>query len=286
MNKLNSSISEQMNLPNDLNWELPEKEFQRFKDLVYQYSGINLTDEKRNLLRARLSKLIRKRGITSFEEYFRIFKNDNSGMELVELIDAVSTNVTSFFRENAHFEFLKMRVLPDLVEKNAKRIRFWSAACSTGEEPYSIIISVKPFLKTIDSCDFKLLASDISTKTLSAAKLGTYSFEKVNNLPGNIIQDNFTKTANGYQLKPDNKKYVTFARINLLEKYPFSGPFDVIFCRNVMIYFDRKTREKLINRLYDYLTPGGYLFIGHSENLSLISNSFKSVMPAVYQRQQ
>lgn len=269
--------------------DLSAKEFDRFRALIYEHSGINLTDDKRDLLRARLGKRMRQQGLASYDDYLKMIDRDKSGQEIIHLIDAVSTNVTFFFREQAHFDFLKTVVLPGIRKKagpgGRSRIRFWSAGCSTGEEPYSLAMTVSPLIEAMGNrWDLKILASDISTKVLTKAKLGVYSRTTVKGLNQTHIDEFFTGGNGTLMVRPEIKSLITFARVNLQKKFPFRGPFDVIFCRNVMIYFDQATQERLVAKFYDYLTPGGFLFIGHSENLSMVRHQFSYVKPAVYRK--
>jgi len=256
--------------------------------LIYSSSGISLSDDKKHLLRNRLGKLIRQGGFASYEEYYNHVVEDSSGQELIRLIDRISTNLTYFFREPKHFELLRESVIPALLEekrrKGVRRLRVWSAACSTGEEPYSLLMTFLPLIEPLNAWDFRLLGSDISTQVLARAKAGIYSKEQIKGQEAIQISRFFERISTGLTIKPAVKKYVTFARINLQEPFPVKGPFDLIFCRNVMIYFDQETRARLINRFHEVLAPGGHLFIGHSENLTGLQHQFKYVCPAVYRK--
>ncbi len=267
---------------------MSDQEFFSLQQLIYRHSGIRLTEEKRDLLRARLGGRIRELKMANYREYYELVVNDPSGQELVRLIDAISTNLTYFFREPSHFELLRKEVLPALLadknKRGQRRIRFWSAGCSSGEEPYSLLMIVLPLLKPASAWDFKLLASDISTKVLAAARAGVYGLEQVKRLNPVQIEQYFERLAEGLGVSVLIKSFITFARINLLEPFPFQGPFEVIFCRNVMIYFDRPTQQKVVNKFWDYLSPGGHLFIGHSENLTGLDHRFRFVRPAVYRK--
>jgi chemotaxis protein methyltransferase CheR len=268
--------------------ELSAEDFELFRSLIYSSSGITLSQEKVHLLRNRLAKLLRQGSFTSYRDYYDHITADKSGQELIRLIDRISTNLTYFFREPKHFQLLKSSVLPVLVEekrrKGERRLRVWSAACSTGEEPYSLLMTVLPFLEPLSAWDFRLLGSDISTQVLAKAKAGIYSKNQIKGQDALIISRFFEKSPSGLIIKPSLKRYITFARINLQEPFPVKGPFDLIFCRNVMIYFDQETRERLINRFFEVLAPGGHLFIGHSENLTGLKHNFKYVCPAVYRK--
>lgn len=260
--------------------------FARFKSLIYEHSGISLSDGKVDLVRTRLGKRIRARGVGGFQEYYDLVTNDRSGAELVNLIDSISTNLTYFFREPEHFRYLSHELAPELMKLKQKhgerRIRFWSAGCSTGEEAYSLVMAAHAFLAPLSAWDFKLLASDISTKVLSRAKAGCYPSSQLKGLSPAQIGDFFHRDGQNATVGREISSLITFARVNLMEPFPFKGKFDVIFCRNVMIYFDKATQERLTEKFYNALSPGGRLFIGHSENLTGIKHSFNYVRPAVY----
>ena len=264
--------------------ELNEKHFKKVSRLVYRFSGINLKDGKEALVRARLMKRLRALGMGSFEEYFKYIENDR-GEELGRMIDAMTTNKTSFFREAEHFNYLREKILPELKDQ---RLRFWSAACSSGEEPFSLAILLMENIPLIKSMDVRILATDISTKMLNKARKAVYEEETLRNVPKLFLQKYFVKVRNksflAYQVKDNVSSMIQFSWLNLMESWPMKGPFNVIFCRNVMIYFDRPTQQKLINRFWELLEPGGYLFVGHSESLSAISHKFKYIRPATYRK--
>jgi chemotaxis protein methyltransferase CheR len=275
--------------------ELGDREFDRFRRIVHETAGISLADGKRDLLRARLGKVMRRKGIHDFGEYLRIVEDDPSGRELTLLLDAVSTNVTSFFREADHFLFLEGAVLPSVRSRadgpGGRRVRAWSAGCSSGEEPYSIAITLREFFPESQGWDVRILATDLSTKVLSMARNGLYGAERVKTVPPHLLAKSFLpERTEGegvyYRVRPDLRRMVTFGRLNLQGEYPFRGPFDFVFCRNVMIYFDRATQETLVNRIHRYIAPGGYLFIGHSESLNSVKHPFRYVRPSVYRKEE
>jgi chemotaxis protein methyltransferase CheR len=268
--------------------------FQQFSELIHQECGINLHQGKRALLQARLNKRLRATNFSDYESYYRHLTSEGNDGELVHLLDCISTNLTYFFREAQHFEFLK-QVLPTLLTEKKKqgdsRLRIWSAGCSTGEEPYSLAMLVLPYLEEFPACDFRILATDISMRVLANAAQGTYSAEKVEKIPEFLRQRYFQprRSQNGgyeYEVSPLLKRSVSFRRLNLKDNYPFKGQFDYIFCRNVMIYFDKQTQEQLVGRMAGFLTPGGYLFVGHSESLMGFKHPLTYVCPAVYRRPQ
>ncbi|MBW2100633.1 MAG: protein-glutamate O-methyltransferase [Deltaproteobacteria bacterium] len=266
--------------------ELSEKQFKKVSQLVYHFCGINLKEGKQALVRARLIKRLRALGISGFEEYLEFIETDNGRHELGFMIDVMTTNKTSFFREQEHFNFLSKKILPEL---KCRRMRFWSAACSSGEEPFSLAILLREKMLDIDNKDVLILATDISTKMLENACKGIYKEQAVQGLPASFLQKYFVKIRNGslpcnYQVKDTIRTMVRPAWLNLMDSWPMKGPFNVIFCRNVMIYFDRPTQQRLINRFWDFLEPGGYLFVGHSEGLSAISHKFCYVRPATYRK--
>lgn len=270
---------------------ITDREFTLLRRLVYDRFGINLTEEKRSLLVGRLQKLLRSCGYSSFHSYYEYLSTDRTGKAIDELINRISTNYSYFYREEAHFNFFKKTALPELVTKQtqskAKDIMIWSAGCSTGEEPYMLVMLMLEYL----GMDYKnwnagVLATDISDRVLGIARSGVYPEDRADKVPIALKQKYFTPQEN-YQLKVADrvKKEVTLRRFNLMNKeFPFKRPFHMIFCRNVMIYFDKPTRDALVTRFHKYLEPGGYFFIGHSETLGREQQLFKYVMPACYQR--
>ena len=273
---------------------LSNEEFEMFRCLIYDTCGINLTLSKKELVKARLTKRLTKTGINSFNEYYKyVTKSDKTGKELIHLIDNISTNKTDFFREKKHFDFLNSTLLPALIsskEKNRNRkLRIWCAASSSGEEPYTLAITVFNHIKPDNGWDVKILATDISTRILQKAIDGIYKMELLNDVSPGIISAHFSKirvdNTDCYVAKDHLKDIITFRRFNLMtEKFPFKYPFDFVFCRNVMIYFDPETQHRLVTKLYNCLPKKGYLFIGHSETLCKNSNDFTYIQPAIYQK--
>ena len=271
---------------------LTEKEFQRVSDMVYKHCGINLHDGKKELVRSRLAKLLRLKNIETYTEYLDMVSSDTNGDELTEMIDSISTNLTSFFRESDHFDFLKNRFLPEMLEQKQKcgdkRIRAWSAGCSSGEEPYTIAITLMDSIPNAESWDIKILATDISTRILKRATEGVYDSDRIAPVPGNLKHRFLTRKKQNnqtlYEVTQQLKSKITFKYLNLMNEFPFKGPFDFIFCRNVMIYFDKQTQERLINRYYNLLAPGGVLFTGHSESLTGVRHKFTYVQPTIYKK--
>ncbi len=270
---------------------ITDREFSKLVDLVYREAGITLF-QKRDLVNARLATMVRKKKLSGPQEILQNLENDKTGASLVELIDALSTNVTHFFREDHHFKFMKDIFLPNLVKKkkaeNDKTIRIWSAACSTGTEPYSIAIVVKEFFDSLRDWNLKILATDISTKVLGIGEMAVYAEKEVQTVPKAYLAKYFIKEGRrregkNYQVKDDIKNIVVFRRFNLLTpQYPFTRKFDLIFCRNVMIYFDQPTKNKIVKNFILNLHKSGYLFTGHAESLGRSMQGLKHVEPAVY----
>ncbi|MHC4884849.1 MAG: CheR family methyltransferase [Planctomycetota bacterium] len=273
--------------------DLSDKDFERFRALVYEHSRIHLGDHKRTLMRTRFSKVMRGLGLSTFQDYYRYIVEDTSGQAISEMLNAISTNLTHFFRESKHFEYLSSTYLPELISRcsaeKRTRIRAWSAGSSSGEEAYSIAIILKEALPPDRHWDVKILATDIDSNMLEHGRRGLYAAKQLKDMPPLLKQKYCiqagAREAREYQVVPALKQVVAFRRLNLMESpWPFHGPFDFIFCRNVMIYFDRPTQEALVNRYHQVLAPGAPLFIGHSESLSSITHPFRYVMPTIYQR--
>lgn len=272
--------------------ELSEKEFRLISDLVYKHCGINLHDGKKELVRARLAKRVRLCNFRSFAAYIDFMLQDSSGQEFSNLVDCLSTNLTSFFREMQHFEFLRSVFLPQLMERKRRkqnyRIRAWSAGCSSGEEPYSIAISLVEAVEGQGRWDIKVLATDISTAILEKAKRGVYEEARIAPLSAMqraaFLTSRHVEGGKVYAVNDRIRNTVIFSYLNLMADWPIRGPVDFIFCRNVMIYFDKPTQQNLISRYYGLLDSGGILFTGHSESLTGIEHSFKYVQPTIYMK--
>lgn len=268
--------------------QITEDEFRLITDFIKEHSGIHLRDEKKAMLVGRLGSIVRDHNLNSFMAYYQLLRHDSEGKELSRLIDKITTNHTYFMREPEHFYFLTQEVLPYMnrIIKN-NDLRVWCAAASSGEEPYTLAILLADYFKNLAvSWDKKLLATDLSLSVLEEAKKGIYTKEKLSALPKIWVLNYFDKiNDHQYQVKESLKSEVIYRRFNLLEpQFPFKKKFHIIFCRNVMIYFDHKTKAELINKLYDALEPGGYLFIGHSESISRETTKFKYIKPAVYRK--
>lgn len=273
--------------------ELTRSEYELFREMIYAQSGINLGEQKMQLLRARLGKRMRVGSFKSFREYFDFVRNDASGDEMCELLNAVSTNTTHFFREAKHFDFLAITLRAWMTDPAWRQhhhvVRIWSAASSTGEEPYSIAMTAHDVLHNTQDLSFKLLATDISTRVLDKAKRGIYPAAALENIPRNFQSRYLSKCVSdgdpAIQIRGELQQFVRFERFNLMsETFPFQNKFDIIFCRNVMIYFDRPTQENLVGKFYKHLAPGGYLLIGHSESLQTLEHPFRYREATVYQK--
>lgn len=270
-----------------------DADYEFIRGLVYSHSRINLGPDKKELVSARLGKRLRETKITSISEYCRYLQEQESEEELSHLIDAISTNYTFFFREIEHFEFLTKTILPEMTRRRAVEkwgsFNVWSAACASGEEPYSIAINLAEHFGPEPLWPWRIEATDISHKILQRARVGIYREESISKVSPAALKKHFQKgfgpQDGNFRVKPHIQHGVTFRQLNLLDgTFPFTEPFHLIFCRNVMIYFDRATQEELVHKLMQRLVPGGYLFVGHSESLSGIKHAFETVKPAVYRR--
>jgi chemotaxis protein methyltransferase CheR len=270
--------------------KLSEAQFKKFSELIYRQAGIHLKPEKIELLNTRLGKRLRACGIDTYKKYYDLVVNDQTGSELVQLINCVSTNFTSFFREHSHFDFLTSTVLPHFYKElqGRREIVLWSAACSSGEEPYTMAMVAEEFLRHQVGCRYRIQATDISTKVLAHAEQGVYSLERLEKVPPELLRKYFRKgvgQSQGYvKVKEQLKRQVSFKRFNLMDDFPWHGELHVIFCRNVMIYFNRTTQQQLVQKFYRSLAPGGYLFIGHSESLASLTHDFTQVAATAYRK--
>lgn len=269
---------------------MSEKDYTDLSNLIYDKCGIYLHKGKRELLRARLAKVLRKHNFASVREYYKYLVGDQTGRELIFLLDSISTNLTFFFREPKHFDFLLNVAVPKLMENSLKgkkkTVNVWCAGCSSGEEAYSIAITLLESLPDPLFQQVRILATDISTRMLRVAAQGVYSAEKVEKISYEWRRRYFQKGIKSwegyYRVKPALRDVIEFRRFNLVEPFSLGKTFEIIFCRNVMIYFDKPTQEKLVNRFFDVLSKDGYFLIGHSESLTGINHSFRYVQPSIY----
>jgi chemotaxis protein methyltransferase CheR len=264
---------------------ITDKEFHSLRDLIKTRFGINLTEQKKSLVVGRLSGVLRRAGIDSFQEYFQQIVADQSGKLLSQLIDKISTNHTHFNRESDHYDFFTQTVMRTLLRNIPPRI--WIAGCSSGEEAYNVaMLMLEQQQSLADLADPIILATDISSTALEKASRGVYSAENVTKLPAGMARKYFRKQPTGEMLVNQNvRKLISYKRLNLIrDSFPFRSAFDVIFCRNVMIYFDVATRRKLVAQFTQLLEVGGYFFIGHSETLGRDTPGLRYIRPAVYLR--
>jgi chemotaxis protein methyltransferase CheR len=261
---------------------LAPQEFEQIRQLAYRSFGLDLKTGKEELVSARLRKLVRGGGFHSYQDYYRSIVQDRTGVSLLAMIDALATNHTSFLREADHFQFLRDEVLPGLGTRDP--IEVWSAACSTGEEVWTLAMVLH---EALPQRRVRITASDISNKALSFAQRAVYPVERCHGVSAAWLSRYFAADGRppvSYQIAPALRAEVAFRRVNLVESYSWPHPFPVIFCRNVMIYFDRQTQERVIAGLSQHLEPGGYLFVGHAESLTRVSHSLEYVRPAVYRK--
>lgn len=266
---------------------LSAKEFTAVSALMYSVSGVNLTAGKEVLVESRLAGRLRALQLESFTDYLAHVECDNSRQELTTFVDLLTTNKTSFFREAEHFDYLERSVLPALKDKHGGA-RIWCAGCSSGEEPYSLAMTLAEEWSGAPLASARILATDLSTRILVKASAAEYDQATVSDMDRGRVARHFEQIpgAGGapprYRVREPLRAMVKIARLNLVGAWPMKGPFDVIMCRNVMIYFDAATQERLINRFYELLAPGGSLLVGHSESLTALSHNFSYVQPATY----
>lgn len=254
-------------------------DFRFLKDLAHARTGICL-EGKNELVYSRLTRHLRRLGLTTFAAYCDLLRSGDEA-ELDAFTNSITTNLTYFFREDHHFEHLAGKVLPEIRQRNARerRLRIWSAGCSTGEEPYSIAMVLRESFAGIDEWDARILATDIDGNVLDRARRGIYDLESARGLDGTRLS-RWTQRGKGgrdgqFRIKPQLREMISFARLNLMEDWPLKGPFDVIFCRNVLIYFEKPVQTRLVERYAEHLRPGGMLYIGHSESVPGINRFFE-----------
>lgn len=263
--------------------EISPAQFTRITHVLHEHAGIRMREGKEGLVRARLAKRLRLLGLPDFDAYLDFVEREPSRREFAEMIDALTTNKTSFLREVSHFDFLRDSVFPTI----SGAVRIWSAGCSSGEEPYTLAMLCNDRFADITRRDVKILATDLSHRVLATAKSGTYPADIMSDVPPAWLQKYWTRARDSqgrdvYTAAAPIRRLVHFAKLNLMEEWPMQGPFDVILCRNVMIYFDKATQQQLIERYWALLRPGGHLFVGHSESLTGLTHRFRYVQPAVY----
>lgn len=264
-------------------------DFDHIRTLVRRHTGISLTEGKRDLVYGRLARRLRQLRLTSFREYCALLEAEESD-ELTQFVNAITTNLTAFFRESHHYDYLATVLLPGILRSRTqhRRLRLWSAGCSTGEEPYSLAMVVRETVPLAQGWDVKILATDIDSNVLATAEQGVYAAEKVHDMAPQRLQRWFKKgtgsKAGLVRVVPVLQRLITFRQLNLMAVWPMRGPFDVIFCRNVVIYFDKPTQQKLLDRFAELLAPQGFLFVGHSESLFQITDRFEPLGKTIYRR--
>jgi chemotaxis protein methyltransferase CheR len=267
-----------------------DADFNSLRQLVREVSGITLADSKRELVYGRLSRRLRHHGLNSFADYRALLSGDRGPAEMGEFTNAVTTNLTSFFRENHHFDYLRDHFLvPRVNGRNAeRRIRIWCSAASTGEEPYSIAMTVADAIPDWERWDIKILATDIDTDVLAQCAAASYKEERIAGLPRARLEKHFTHVGSGptlrYNIKPELKQMISFRQLNLMNPLPMKGPLDVIFCRNVIIYFEKDTQRELFARMAPLQRPGDLLFLGHSESLFKVSEEWSLIGKTIYRK--
>ncbi len=270
-------------------FQFSDADFCALRDLVKKLTGINLADSKRELVYGRVSRRLRTLGLKRFSDYRQLLEGDDES-ELVEFCNAMTTNLTAFFRESHHFDYLRDQfLLPRLHDARApRRIRIWSAACSSGEEPYSLAMTVCEAIPDWKRWDIKILATDIDSEILARARRGNYNADRVKGLDPGRLERFFHASAGAgqptYQVDPDIAGLITFKQINLMHELPMKGPLDVVVCRNVIIYFDKDSQRGLFNRIAKLQRPNDLLFLGHSESLFKVSNDYDLIGKTIYRR--
>lgn len=269
--------------------ELDDTSFKRFRDIIYEESGIKLNESKRALMQSRLMKRLRELGMDGYRDYYD-YLMDNYRDEIVNLINAITTNKTDFFRESKHFDYMTGELLPEFVKSGKNELKIWSAGCSTGEEPYSIAITAHRFFENRKAPEIRILATDIDTQVLNRGRAGIYKaddiFEVVDIPTAKRYFQKGTAENEGFlRVKEFIRRMVFFRRLNLLDaSFPMKGKFDIIFCRNVIIYFDRESQKRLFANFHRHLADDGYLFVGHSETLTGITDRFVFIRNTIYKK--
>lgn len=271
--------------------EINDIEFKKISQLVYDRFGINLTDKKKALVRGRLNKLILSLDFTTFSEYYNYVVDEKEGKRLLDMVDKISTNHSYFFRESDHFNYLSETVFPAICSSqrpgDGKQIRIWCAGCANGQEAYTLAIVVKEFFKeNFNQWKPAILATDISISALENSISGFYTEEGISGIPDILRKKYFHLNKDGSgTAKKELKDMILFKRLNFMDgSFPFKNKFDIIFCRNVMIYFDNETKENLVNKFHRYMLDTSWLFIGHSETIGRTNSNFKYIKPSTYIR--
>ena len=267
-------------------FELTAGEYAEICQLVRIHTGITLADNKRELVYSRLTRRLRRLQLRTFRQYIELLATGDPA-ELEEFMNAITTNLTAFFREDHHFDHLVDEVFAELAAKNTatRRIRIWSAGCSTGEEPYSIAIALHENLARFSHWDVKILATDLDSNVVAHASAGIYANDRIEKMRPDRLKTYFSRSSEGrWATAPCLKNLITFKQLNLMHDWPMRGPFDIIFCRNVVIYFDKPTQRELFDRMANMQLTGAHLFIGHSESLLKVTDRYKLIGRTVYRK--
>jgi chemotaxis protein methyltransferase CheR len=267
-------------------FEFGAEDFNALRELVKRIAGINLAESKQELVYGRISRRLRALGMDSFRDYRDLLDSEQGEAEIVEFCNAITTNLTSFFREGHHFEYLREHLLQARAASGgSRRLRIWSSACSTGEEPYSIAMTVMEALPDWERWDIRILATDLDSEVLARAKAGAYKGERLAGMPLQRRTRNFQQTGpDEFRVKPELQQLITFKQLNLMHQLPMKGPLDALFCRNVIIYFDKETQRELFRRMAPLQRPGDLLFLGHSESLFKVSDAWSLIGKTIYRR--
>ena len=266
--------------------KLTQSEFDGLRSLVHRHTGISLSDAKVELVKRRFAPRLKELNLDSFSSYIKRIEDGDTD-ELLRFTDAITTNLTSFFRENHHFDYMKREILPKLLKDKmvSKRVRFWSAGCSTGQEPYTMAMLLREAIPMSNGWDIKILATDIDRTVLAKARMGLYTQSDLDKMPEGVARKWFTKHSDKYQVKDELRQMITFNQLNLLKTWPVKGPFEAIFCRNVFIYFDKPTQKSIVQKFARVQNSGDHLFIGHSESITDMTDDYKLIGQTTYVRQ-
>lgn len=271
------------------NIPLKEREFERLSSFIFNNYGIKMPIVKKIMLQSRLQKRLRHLAIDSFEKYIEYVFSDKGSEEIIHMMDVVSTNKTDFFREPTHFEFLSDVILPEIYEGKQSSVKIWSAGSSSGEEAYTIAMVIEEYMASHSHINYEIYGSDISTDMLKKAISGVYKMEKVFNIPESYKKKYLLKSKDSQKklvrVKPHLRTKVNFFRFNLIDPvYKAPNDFDIVFCRNTLIYFERNTQESVINKLCTHLKPGGYFILGHSESITNMNVPLKNIRPTIFRK--
>ena len=283
-----SAVKKNAQLLNNREFEFSAKDFKYISDVIADRTGIVLSEAKHDMVYSRLSRRLRELKLSEFSQYLGLIKSGNEE-EILAFTNAITTNLTSFFREKHHFEYLRSKVLPELKRtKKDRRIRVWSAGCSSGEEPYSVAMTIRDVFPRLDGWDIKILATDLDTNMVQTASDGVYTEERVAGLDKAHLKKWVNRGKGEHEgkirMSQELRDMITFKQLNLMDEWPISGPFDFMFCRNVVIYFNKDTQRELFERYANLVADDGHLFIGHSESLNKVSTRFDLIGQTIYKK--